>query len=107
MVAKTRNDRGIYPKSRSCFTKSPGKSKALPEFLEQAEVEALLRHAPHLQARSLMLRQWRVGLRVSEAITATPADLAPEIDQPTMRVNPGKEAKDRVVPIHLELRDVL
>ena len=107
MVAEARNARGMYPKSRSRFTKSPRKSKALPEFLEQAEVEALLRHAPHPQARLLMLMQWRAGLRVSEAIAITPADLTLESDQPTMRVRLGKGAKDRVAPIHPELREVL
>ena len=107
MVARTRNARGIYPKNRSRFTKSPGKSKALPEYLEQAEVESLLRHAPHPQARLLMLIQWRAGLRVSEAIAITPADLALESDQPTMRVRLGKGVKDRMVPVHQELREVL
>ena len=77
MVVRTRNARGIYHKSRSRFTKSPGESKALPEFLEQAEVEALLRHAPHPQARLLM--QWRAGLRVSEAIAITAANLAQKV----------------------------
>ena len=93
MVARTRNARGIYHKSRSRFTKSPGKSKALPEFLEQAEVEALLRYAPHPQARLLMLMQWRAGLRVSEAIAITAADLALESDQPTIRVRLGRERR--------------
>ena len=107
MVTRPRNARGTYPQIRSGLTKSPGKSKALPEFLEQAEVEALLRHAPHPKARLLMLLQWRAGLRVSEAITITAADLALESDQPTIKVRLGKGAKDRVVPLHPELRDVL
>ena len=54
-----------------------------------------------------MLRQWRAGLRVSETIVITAADLALESDQPTIRVRLGKGAKDHVVPLHLELRDVL
>ena len=82
MVARIRNARGNYPKSRSRFTKSQGNSKALPKFLEQAEVEVLLRHVPHPQARLLMLMQWRAGLRVFEAIAITPAHLALESDQP-------------------------
>ena len=107
MVARTRNALGLYPKSRSHFTKSPGKGKALPEFLEQAEVEALLRHAPHPKSRLLMLLQWRAGLRVSEAIAITSSDLVLESEQPTLRVRLGKGAKDRVVPVHRELREVL
>ena len=54
-----------------------------------------------------MLMQWRAGLRVSEAIAITPADLTLESDQPTMRLRLGKGAKDRVAPIHPELREVL
>ena len=107
MVARPRNAQGIYPKSRSCFTKYPGESKALPDFLEQAEVGALLRHAPHPQARLLMLLQRRAGLRVSDAIAITPLDLSLEADQPTMRVRLGKGAKGRVVSVHPELGEVL
>lgn len=54
-----------------------------------------------------MLMQWRAGLRASEAIAITPADLTLESDQSTMPVRLGKGAKDRVLPIHPELREVL
>ena len=106
-LGKTRNAQGIYPKSRSRFTFPRRFCKARPEFLEQAEVEALLRHAPHPKARLLMLLQWRAGLRVSEVVAISAADLTLESDQPTIKVHLGKGAKDRVVPLHPELRDVL
>ena len=70
-------------------------------------MEALLRHAPHPQVRLLMLLQSRAGLRVSEAVAITTAYLALESDQPAVRVRLGKRAKDRVVPLHPELQDVL
>ncbi len=54
-----------------------------------------------------MLLQWGAGLGVSETIAITPADLALETDQSTMRVRLGKGAKDRVVPVHPELPEVL
>lgn len=79
----------------------------MPEFLEQSEVEALLRHAPHPQTLLLMLIQWWAGLRVSEAIVITPADSVLGSDQPTMRVRLGKGTKGRVVPVHLEFREML
>ena len=50
MVSRPRNARGIYSKSRSRLTKPREKSKALPEFLEQAEVAARLRQAPYPKA---------------------------------------------------------
>lgn len=54
-----------------------------------------------------MLLQWRGGLRVSEATVITPADLVLESGQPAMRVRLGKGAKQRLVPLHPELREVL
>ena len=40
----------------------------LPEYLEPADVDALIHAAPHGQARLVMLEQWRAGLRISEAV---------------------------------------
>ena len=104
MVSKPRNALGILPRSRSRLTKPREKSNALPEFLEQSKVEALLRHAPHWQARPLMQR-W-VGLQVSEATAITPADLVLGSDQPNMRDRLGEGAKGRVGPVNPEVREV-
>ena len=43
----------------------------------------------------------------SEAIAITLADLTLESDQLTVRVRLGKGAKDRMVPVHPELREVI
>ena len=52
----------------------------LPEYLEPAEVNALIHAAPHGQARLVMLIQWRAGLRVSEAVALEVADLQLDSD---------------------------
>ena len=75
----------------------------LPEYLEPAEVEALIRAAPHGQARLVMLEQWRAGLRVSEALALAVEDLQLDGDRPTLRVRQGKGSRDRVVPVHAGL----
>jgi len=75
----------------------------LPEYLYPQEVEALIRQAPHAQARLVMLCQWRAGLRVSEALALEVADLGLADDNPTLRVRRGKGNKARLVPIHPEL----
>lgn len=99
--------RGLYPRGSALEPYSGGKSRTLPEYLEQAEVEALLRCAPHPQARLLMALQWRAGLRVSEALAVEPGDLSLDGDRPTVRVRRGKGGRPRVVPVHPELRAAL
>lgn len=81
--------------------------QALPEYLEQHEVEALIQAAPTPHARLLMLIQWRAGLRVSEALAVEPSDLQLEGDRPVTRVRYGKGGKSRLVPVHNELRAAL
>ena len=76
---------------------------SLPEYLEPPEVDALIRAAPHGQARLIMLEQWRGGLRVSEAVALEVSDLQLDGDRPTLRVRQGKGSKDRIVPVHPEL----
>jgi integrase/recombinase XerD len=51
-----------------------------------------------------MMIQWRAGLRVSEVITLTPADVNFAAEpQPELKVRMGKGSKDRLVPLHHEL----
>ena len=77
--------------------------KTLPEYLEQAEVEALIQAAPSPHASLLFLILWRVGLRVSEALALEAADFTLGTDQPTVRVRYGKGGRPRIVPVHPEL----
>lgn len=98
-----RRSRGMHRKSDSLQQFSGDKGSTLPEYLEMAEVEALIASAPHAQARLLILIQWRAGLRISEALAIEAADLTLEDDRPTLRVRRGKGRKTRMVPVHPEL----
>ena len=83
------------------------KRRTLPEYLEAAEVQAILNAAPNPRAKLLILLQWRAGLRVSEALALEPRDLSLDTDRPTLRVREGKGGKARVVPVHPELQSAL
>jgi len=80
---------------------------ALPEYLEPAEVEDLLRLAPSPEARLISLIQWRAGLRISEVLALEPRDFQMSGDEPTIRVRHGKGDHARLVPVHPELREAL
>ena len=105
---RTPRARGIHPK-RPGLQHSPREksSTLLPEYLEAGEVRAIMQAAPHSRAKLLILTQWRAGLRVSEALALTRADLSLDSDQPTIRVRNGKRRKARVVPVHPELQNAL
>ena len=62
----------------------------LPEYLEMAEVSALIVAAPNPKVRLIMLEQWRAGLRVSEALALEARDLHLNSDRPTLVVWQGK-----------------
>ena len=74
----------------------------MPEYLEAAEVEALIEHAPNVLCKLLMLIQWHAGLRISEALGLEARDVQLETDRPTPRVQRGKGRKARIVPVHPE-----
>ena len=59
------------------------------------------------KAKLLFLLQWRAGLRVSEALAVTAADLMLDSEKPTLRVRRGKGGKARIVPVHPELQNAL
>ena len=105
---RTPRARGIHPK-RPGLQHSPREksSTLLPEYLEAGEVRAIMQAAPHSRAKLLILTQWRAGLRVSEALALTRAELSLDTDQPTIRVRNGKRRKARVVPVHPELQNAL
>ena len=99
--------RGIHPKRAGVQQNSGKKGSTLPEYLEAAEIQAILAAAPNSRARLLMLLQWRAGLRVSEALELEAADLSLNSDQPTIRVRQGKGNRSRIVPVHPELLNAL
>lgn len=73
------------------------------EYLDIEQVNILLKHAPHPDARLLMLTMWRAGLRVSEAISLRFQDIQMDSDRPQIAVRRGKGKKHRYVPLHPEL----
>ena len=64
----TRHPQGINPKGGNLQQLPRENGFKLPEYLEMAEVNALISAAPNPKARLLMLEQWRASLRVSEAL---------------------------------------
>ena len=97
----------MYPRRDPVQQLTGGKRRTLPEYLEAAEVQAVLDAAPNPRAKLLILLQWRAGLRVSEALALEPRDLSLDTDRPTLRVRAGKGGKARVVPVHPELQAAL
>ena len=104
-VARRRKPHGRYPKTQE--GEAPKREKRIPEYLEADEVNAIIRAAPNPKAKLLMLEQWRVGLRVSEALDLEVRDLSLDTPNPTIRVRAGKGGKTRLVPVHPELHGAL
>ena len=85
-------------------SKTARKPKKIRDYLDVAEIDALMDAAPDPAARLCMMLQWRAGLRVSEAIAVTAADVhldAKPIAE--LKVRQGKGKKDRLVPLHPDL----
>ena len=106
-AAIRRRGRGLHPHRDPVQQLTGTKRRTLPEYLEAAEVQAILDAALNPRAKLLILIQWRAGLRVSEALALEPSDLSLDTDRPTLRVRSGKGGKGRVVPVHPELQTAL
>ena len=94
-----------YPKTHGGA--APKREKRIPEYLEDDEVNAIIRAAPSPKAKLLMLEQLRAGLRVSEALNLEVRDLSLDTASRTLRVRSGKGGKTRLVPVHPELHGAL
>ncbi len=108
-IQSRRGGVGMHPRSPAIATKSRAIRSRLPEYLDKADVEALMRAAPDPAARLLMLVQWRAGLRVTEAINLRWDDLDLVGDHPTLHVRAevAKGGVARRVPLHPELHSAL
>jgi site-specific recombinase XerD len=79
----------------------PKQPQKLPEILSREEVWRLLAAPPHPRHRLLLTTVYAAGLRVSEAIALKVSDIDP--DRMTIRIEQGKGAKDRYVPLAARL----
>ena len=105
-ISRRRRPRGRYLK-RADSDPPQKRERKLPEYLEAAEVNAIIGVAPNPRAKLLMLEQWRAGLRVSEALDLEVRDLSLDAVHPTIRVQAGKGGRPRLVPVHPELHAAL
>jgi len=79
----------------------PKPPQKLPEILSREEVWRLLAAPPHPRHRLLLTTVYAAGLRVSEAIALRVTDI--DADRMTIRIEQGKGAKDRYVPLAARL----
>lgn len=71
----------------------PRKERKLPAVLSPGEVARLLGKTRNLKHRALLMLLYSAGLRVSEVVRLTPADL--DTERGLVRVRGGKGGKDR------------
>ena len=84
---------------------SPRKPKQTPTVLSVSEVQRLLQSAISLRDKLCLGLLYATGLRVSEAVKLTFADL--DFDRNVIQVRKGKGARDRAVPLPNNLRNLL
>src|SRR5437588_9922292 len=80
----------------------PKQPQKLPEILSREEVWRLLTVPLHPRHRLLLTTVYAAGRRVSEALALKVSDI--DADRMTMRIEQGKGAKDRYVPLAARLR---
>ena len=106
-VRSRRGGRGLHGGNGAALQLSEVKRRKLPEYLEAADINALIRATPNQRVRLFLLLGWRAGLRVSEIGALRVSDLYLDGDRPTLKVRQGKGRRDRIVPVHPELREAL
>ena len=81
------------------------KPKVLPAVLSHQEVERLLECVTNLKHRTVLTALYAAGLRLSEGLNLTVADI--DSDRMLLHVRRGKGHKDRMVPISPRLLQTL
>ena len=81
--------------------------ESLPKFLKKSEVEEILERAQNEETEHylILLTLWRSGIRVSELTNLKVEDL--DLENNRIEIRGGKGGKDRVVPLHPELKSNL
>lgn len=75
----------------------PRRERRLPVVLTRGEVRRVLREVEDLRNRVALMAIYSAGLRISEAIHLSPADIDPAAM--TIHVRRGKGRRDRMVPL--------
>ena len=77
------------------------KAKPLPLEINRQEYIDLLYAMKHLRHRVALMLSWECGLRISEITALQKADICimPNPNDSYIRVNCGKNSKDRIVPL--------
>lgn len=76
---------------------APKQPQKLPEILSREEVWRLLHACTHPRHRLLLATTYAAGLRVSEVVALKVSDI--DAERMTVRVEQGKGARDRYVPL--------
>ena len=76
---------------------APRQPQTLPEILSREEVWRLFNACPRVRDRLLLATTYAAGLRVSEVVHLKVSDL--DTDRMTVRIEQGKGARDRYVPL--------
>ena len=80
---------------------APRQAQRLPEILSREEVQRLIEAPPNPRHRLLLATTYAAGLRVSEAVRLRVRDI--DTQRMTLRIEQGKGAKDRYVPLSAKL----
>jgi site-specific recombinase XerD len=86
------------------LTRSP---QRLPEILSREELARLFAVARHAKSRSFLMLAYGSGLRLSELCHLRPEHIDSAPDRRCIRVDQGKGAKDRYVPLAPDVLEVL
>ena len=85
-----------YSKSKTKGTRKP---KPLPIEVDINEFISILDNTNQMHHKLAFLLAWGSGLRISEVIGLKPEDFTFTKDHEQLRINMGKNSKDRIVPI--------
>jgi integrase/recombinase XerD len=83
----------------------PKRPQRIPELLTRTEVAAILDACPNARYRTMLRLCYGCGLRLSEVLAVRVADI--DSERKLLRVEQGKGAKDRLVPLSPTLLEEL
>jgi len=72
-------------------------AKPLPVEINYKEFTAIMKATQKMHHKLAFLLAWGSGLRITEVVNLKPEDF--DFDEKTIRINMGKNSKDRIVPL--------